>query len=116
MNRKSIITLVASLFLAVGCVTAPLESGGSKVVIVDSISASDLLVYDPVGDLTSQGMQSVEDCRNDLRNQAAAQGATIVRITSFEPAFCALDGFTSGAQKKCFNAYGSAFKPKVAKM
>jgi len=115
LHKGLLITVLALLIQS--CTTAALDPGGEHVVVVDSISPTDLLSYDPVGGgLQSIGMLSVENCRNDLRNQAASMGATVLRISSIEPAYCALDGLQSGAQKNCFTAYGDAFKPKASKM
>jgi|GEM_PF-3190548 len=96
-----------------GCTTAALTSDGSNVVIVDTFSASDMLNYEHIADLKCTAMLSVEDCRNDLRNQGAGKGATIVRLTSTAPDYCALDALVKDATKKCFDAYGDAFKPKA---
>jgi hypothetical protein len=98
-----------------GCTTATLSTAGDQVMIVDTMSASDLLSYEHVADLQSIGMQTVEDCRNDLRNQAAQKGATIIRITSSEPSYCGVEGFQNGAVQKCVTVYADAFKPKAGK-
>ncbi len=106
---------VVAAVLLMGCTHATLDAEAEKVVIVDSISPSDLLVYDRVAELKCLGMSSLDFCRKDLRNQAAAIGATVVKITSTEPAYCALDALTGKGEKKCLHAYGDAFKPKTQK-
>ncbi len=107
--------MLLSCALIAGCTSAPLDSSGERVMVVDGISATDLLSYDYVTQLHSEGMQSVEFCRNDLRNQAAQKGAAIVRITSIEPDYCAFDALQHGSPKNCFSAHADAFKPKPAK-
>jgi hypothetical protein len=97
--------------LLAACSTTTLDDRGDKVTIVDSISPTDLLTYERVTSLYSHGMRSIESCRNDLRNQAAKAGATVLRISSSEPANCAEDILSSGP-KDCFNAHGDAYRPK----
>ena len=110
MNKKGFFFNFTISFLFVsltGCSSAILESDGAKTQIVDGISASDLLYYESAGTFTSYGMRTLEDCRNDLRNQASRSGAKILRITSSEPATCL---FTS--EKTCFNMHADGFRQK----
>jgi hypothetical protein len=107
------ILFALSMALVTSCATGQLGSSGQRVMIVDSISASEMASYDYVDAIQSVGMASIEDCRNDLRNKAAAIGATILRVTSIEPAYCGLGGFQPSAPKNCFTAHADAFKPKI---
>jgi hypothetical protein len=103
------ILILVSLLLT-SCAVAELGPQGKRVVIVDSLSASDLLYYEPLDEISSRAMMSVGDCYRDLRNQAGALGADIVRVSSKEPAYCALDSFDSKKSKDCFTVHGQAFR------
>lgn len=89
---------------------AELEPQGKRVVIVDSISASDLLFYEPLDEISSRAMMSMEDCYRDLRNQAGTLRADIVRVSSKEPAYCPFHSFDSKKGKECFTVHWQAFQ------
>lgn len=112
--KLTFISLIALSFV-IGCTTASLENGKS-VQIVDGISATDLLSYENVKSYISSGKRTLEDCRNDLRNQAESDGVEILRITSTEPAYCLLEWLgASNAPKDCIAAHADGFRSKIQK-
>ena len=102
--------LFPMLFVLSGCAFTALEPQGHKVVIIDSLAASDLLHYEPVAELSSGAMYTAEDCLRDLRNQAGSLGADFVRVSSREPSYCAFEGWSGKEKKNCFRAFGQAFR------
>lgn len=97
-------------FFLTGCGIAQLDPRGSQVMIVDSMGAQDSFYFEPLGEVRCIGMITEEDCRRDLRNQAGALGADIVRVTSSDRDFCGVDFLTPSAPKKCTAMSGEAFR------
>lgn len=101
-------------FLLTGCSLASmpeLKEPAASVQMVDVITITDLQTYERVAELRSVGMRSVEYCRNDLRNQAANLGATVIRMSPAQPDTCAEDILGNGA-RNCFSASADAYRPK----
>jgi hypothetical protein len=113
-NKFSRAFLCASALLSLGgCSSAKLAPRGAVVKVVNSISEQDLARYETVGSFETKGMQSIEDCYRDLRNQAGDSGAEIIRITSTETDYCDIDFYNKNVEKRCYKMLGDGFRSKI---
>jgi hypothetical protein len=111
MNRhfRSILSSTIVALTAWGCTTATLSPEGEKVHIVQSISATDLLHYEKVGPIECLFMADDRNCHNELRNEAAKIGATVVHITEKKTGQTCTIG---GSNHSCVSMTADAYRPK----
>ncbi len=82
---KTLLLLVLALS---GCATTPLSERGSTVTLVTALSAQDLKELRLLGNVSCKARGhtdpevNIQSCKNDLRNQAANLGASIVVLES----------------------------------
>ena len=92
--------------------SSKLSEAGARVTIVESIATKDVARYESLGPIDTAAVRSVEAGRNELRNEAADRGATIVRLTSTESVYCPEESSDAKAEKNCFRLFGDAFRAK----
>ncbi|MGZ3711306.1 MAG: hypothetical protein ACXWQO_18370 [Bdellovibrionota bacterium] len=94
------------------CSSATLAPHGAVVKVVNSIPENELPRYEAVGAFEVKGMQSIEDCYRDLRNQAGNNGAGLLQIGATEADYCDIDFYNKYAEKRCYKMHGVGFRLK----
>jgi hypothetical protein len=114
---RSLIFLVTMLSLNAllsGCATG-ITDGGRKVMIVNTLSATEAPNFDEIGPLNCEELTAIPDieesCLNQLRNGAANQGASIIVIESSERIKC-----LTGESRDCLRMTGRAYRKKTQAM
>lgn len=111
MKNLFCFTSLASFALLAGCSIARLSPEGSKVHVVSAITATDLVYYDPVGEVECIAMLDEENCLDEMKNRAASLGATVILIKSKTPAVsCSI---LRNHDKTCVSMNADAYRRKA---
>lgn len=95
------------------CSSVPRKFEQPKSVrVAYSLSAADLLKYERLGDFTSRGLLTQEDCIRDLQSQVAGSGGNLVRITAIEHDYCGFPPPEENTDRVCFTARADGYRRK----